>query len=96
MGYYDQSVFEGLSVGDRLILVHEKDNEYDKNAVAVFTLDYKKVGYISKNENRMLAEDLGSGVEIYAEIAAKSSSTPYESMKVELWEKFDKPEKEAF
>lgn len=90
MEYCDQSAVGNLSVGEHLLLVHENNNEYDKNAVAVFTSDYKKVGYISRNENCILSQDIDSGAEIYAKTTAKPSSASCKYMKVELWGKSKK------
>lgn len=46
-------------------LVHESDNQYDPNAVAVHLnvngTDYKHVGYISKNENQAVLSALNAG-----------------------------------
>lgn len=44
-------------------LKHEKNNQYDKNAVSVNLdfggADYRKVGYISRQDNGLLVKHLG-------------------------------------
>lgn len=52
--------YKGYKVGGKyeVILEREPNNPYDKNAIAVHLdvghMDYKQVGYISKNENQSL------------------------------------------
>lgn len=45
---------EIVSIGDKVILKREPDNRYDSNAIEVFTLDEKSLGYIPAD----LASDL--------------------------------------
>lgn len=44
--------------GDSLKLVREPNNQFDKNAIAVYTLDNKQLGYLSKSINEYLIRDL--------------------------------------
>lgn len=44
--------FEPVNIDDSLILVKEKDNIFDDNAVAVFNLKNQKVGYVSAKSSR--------------------------------------------
>ena len=44
-----QNLIRSCKSGDKLKLVLEPDNKFDKNAVKVCTLDNKQLGYISKD-----------------------------------------------
>ena len=54
--------------GDSLQLRREPDNEYDPNAVAVFTLHGKQMGYLYREEAAEIARELDSGRPVDAEI----------------------------
>jgi len=38
----------GMGFGDGLVLVREPENQYDPNAIQVFTLDHILLGYIAR------------------------------------------------
>lgn len=69
--YHDlDEVFEELKVGTELSLVRDKDNAYDKNAVAVVYCKHHEeaqsdeeflIGYIPRRENETLAQLLEMG-----------------------------------
>lgn len=42
-------------VGDDLTLVREAQHNFDEEAVAVYTSDYKRLGYISRRHNAAIA-----------------------------------------
>ena len=44
-----QKYLSELRIGEEIILIREPNNHYDKNAVAVYNLDKKQLGYIPKN-----------------------------------------------
>lgn len=46
-----------MEIGDPVILMTEPENEFDKNAVAVYYYGYK-IGYISRKETSYLFDDL--------------------------------------
>jgi hypothetical protein len=47
--YYD---FKPIKIDDEVLLVKEKDNLYDDNAVAVFNMSGEKIGYIGSRSSR--------------------------------------------
>ena len=61
--YYDGvDVFEQLRVGTQVKLVVEPENRYDRHAVAIYYKD-KKLGFIPRNENKMISKLLQFGYE---------------------------------
>lgn len=91
IGFHDiNDIWDELSVGDKLALVRERKNKYDKNAVAVactgdydgnpddFDFDFI-LGYIPRTENHAIAAMLDMGWEdlIEAEISEKKDHAPY-------------------
>lgn len=65
---YHQDTLKKCKVGDTLKLKREPSNQYDKYAVAIYTLDNELLGYINKYHNMRLNLDLDSGLEFGVEI----------------------------
>ena len=61
-------VWEELRVGDRLELVRERDNPHDANAVSV-SWRGRKLGYVPRRENAVLAWGLDRGERLQARIS---------------------------
>jgi hypothetical protein len=59
--YYDGiEVFQELKVGTLLTMKAEPENKYDPNAVAIYYGD-KKLGFIPKEENKLIFQFLTLG-----------------------------------
>lgn len=63
------SLLKKLKEEDRLVLIREPQNEYDEWAILVMTETRKKLGYIPRRENRILARLMDAGKSIYAEVS---------------------------
>lgn len=85
MKYYDCSDGE-LVIGSKLILVRDEENEYDRNAVAVYDEENRKVGFLTKRTNASIAIGLDNGKELYAKVSSAPIPDHYPNMKVEIWE----------
>nr|DAT27577.1 MAG TPA: HIRAN protein [Caudoviricetes sp.] len=69
---------EKLQKGERLFLIHEPDNQYDKNAIKVVTEDNLHIGYIPKYLCRMFDSVLeGKVTSIYVYEVESGTSAPY-------------------
>ena len=63
--YYEVlEVWKDLEIGQRLELIPEPDNRYDKHAVIVAFGD-KKLGYLPRSENRAVSKILLDGYDAY-------------------------------
>ena len=60
-------IFPNLKKGDRLELFRENDNHYDRLAILV-THKGKKIGYVPRKDNKILANLMDGGKEIYGVI----------------------------
>ena len=85
MKYYDCSDGE-LVIGSKLILARDEENEYDRNAVAVYDEENRKVGFLTKRTNASIAIGLDNGKELYAKVSSAPVPNHYPNMKVEIWE----------
>ena len=70
-----KSLMKKLKVDDRLQLIREPQNEYDEWAILVMTLEHKKLGYIPRRENKILARLMDAGKSIFAEVSEVDTET---------------------
>ena len=73
-----------LEVGMPLQLNREPHNQYDKNAVEVWTGD-AKLGYVPRSENRIIAKLMDKGTVIQALILELDHSVFPDSVKIEVF-----------
>lgn len=59
---------EALAEGVIVSLVREPENKYDKNAIRVDNADEKKLGYIPRHQNGILARLLDGGKLLYGKV----------------------------
>ncbi len=64
----DQSVFDGIKIGDKLILQRESDNHFDENAILVLDGKSQKLGYIPEKDNTVFARLMDAGKYLTAKI----------------------------
>lgn len=62
-----QHIIAGLKQGDELLLIRERDNKYDKNAIKICTLQGKQIGYIPAE----LAVNMAKKIDIGEQYTAK-------------------------
>ena len=65
------SIPNGINIGDRVVFVQEKDNEYDENAVLLLVVPQKKrLGYLRRGKLQDMANDyLSRGDKISARVS---------------------------
>lgn len=64
-----QATIRSLGVGQRLHLRREPHNSYDRNAVAIETMDGKMVGYLSRHNASWVSRILDEGIDLQANVA---------------------------
>lgn len=60
-----------LELGQHLDLKREPDNKFDNFAIAIYSLDGEKLGYVPRNKNEMLARLMDAGKWFYAKVQHK-------------------------
>ncbi len=73
--YQGLSIIKKLTPGDHLHLKREPDNTYDSKAVALYTPERRKLGYIPRHLNQIPAAHLDNGEKLYALV---HSTGPYQ------------------
>ena len=66
--YAGRELWDGMKVGDALVLVREPENKHDANAVRVEWRG-RKLGYLPRAENRAVAAEMDRGGRVEARIA---------------------------
>lgn len=67
-----------------LTLVREPDNKHDYKAIAVQAFE-KKIGYIAREDNAVLARMLDSGFDLQAEVRRlNDSETTWHALRIEI------------
>jgi hypothetical protein len=70
----------------RLQFKREHDNAYDKYAVAIYAYD-KKVGYIPKENSRIIASLLDNGIMLEAKVRYFDADKPaWERLWISVWQ----------
>ena len=74
-----------IKVNDELVYVREPRNPYDKNAILIKTKDGLELGYIPKENNTKLAENIDKGLKYKIIVATISGSgTQYRGVNVQI------------
>lgn len=88
--YYEgmqDNVLAALAVGDELALRRQPDNPHDPNAIAIYTLDGRKLGYVPRSENLAPAVIADQDVPLSAEIVAVTTDAqPWERVRVRVYQ----------
>ncbi|MBI5185598.1 MAG: HIRAN domain-containing protein [Nitrospinae bacterium] len=85
--YQGEQIWKKLRKNDPLRLQREPGNPHDPQAIEVFWMN-KKLGYVPRSDNPILAQLMDKGCAVKAEICRlKKSGNPWERVeaRVELW-----------
>ncbi|MBN1689146.1 MAG: HIRAN domain-containing protein [Candidatus Omnitrophica bacterium] len=83
----NSGVFKTLKEGEALVLRREPDNQHDSLAIAIFTQDEHKLGYVPRACNYSPALVADQDVRLCAGIAAvDQKAKPWERVLVSLWQ----------
>jgi hypothetical protein len=66
-----QDVEPGLKPGDRFLLIREPENQFDKFAVAIYTAEKMKLGYLPRMKNESVARLMDAGKTIFGSLVSK-------------------------
>lgn len=80
----DQSVIDGIQVGDKLTLVRE-DNKFDDKAILVQTKDGHKLGYIPEKDNLIFSRLMDAGKLLMAKIISHELKGPFHKIGIGIY-----------
>ena len=64
----DETVFDDIKEGDKLILQREPENRFDENAILVLDAQKRKLGYIPEKDNIVFARLMDAGKYLTAKV----------------------------
>ena len=79
-----QRLIRRMSVGERVSLVRDPANPYDKNAIMVINSNGEQIGFISKELASTMAINMDSGVNFVATVSNITGMNPGENIGVNL------------
>lgn len=66
-----EEIFKDLTEGQRLDLYREPENPYDQNAIRVEDGLGRKLGYVPRSENKVIARLMDGGKRLYGSVRSK-------------------------
>ncbi|MFM8433456.1 MAG: HIRAN domain-containing protein [Bacteroidota bacterium] len=66
-----EAVEPSLNIGDKFLLLREPENEFDRFAVAIYTAEKVKLGFLPMNRNESTARLLDAGKLLFAVLETK-------------------------
>ena len=83
--YAGRELWDGMKVGDALVLVREPENKHDANAVRVEWRG-RKLGYLPRAENRAVASEMDRGGKVTARITRLNRHLdPWKRIRIEAY-----------
>jgi hypothetical protein len=74
-----------LNLNDRFLLVRETDNKHDKFAVAIYTSNREKLGYLPRTKNETIARLLDAGKMIFGILRSKKWMDDWLKLELVVW-----------
>ncbi len=81
----DESVFDGIGVGDKLILQREPDNRFDENAILILDGKGRKMGYIPEKDNIVFTRLMDAGKYLTAKIENISFKGSFRQIEINIY-----------
>jgi hypothetical protein len=81
----DESVFDTITDGDKLILKREPDNKFDENAILVLNEKEEKLGYIPEKDNVVFARLMDAGKNLTAKVRYNDPSGIFPRISIAIY-----------
>ena len=81
----DESVFDEIKEGDKLILQREPENRFDENAILVLNEAGKKLGYIPEKDNIVFARLMDAGKYLTAKIEHMEPKGSFRQININIY-----------
>ena len=74
-----------LNIEDKLVFLREPDNQYDKQAIVIKTVDGVKIGYVPKKDNVIFARLMDAGKLLFGRISAKEKKGSWVKINIKVY-----------
>lgn len=81
----DETVFDDLKEGDKLILQREPDNRFDENAILVLNEKGQKLGYIPEKDNIVFARLMDAGKYLIARVGDMDTKGSFRKISINIY-----------
>ncbi|MCR5108010.1 MAG: HIRAN domain-containing protein [Lachnospiraceae bacterium] len=81
----DETVFDEIKVGDKLILQREPENRFDENAILVLDDKKRKLGYIPEKDNIVFSRLMDAGKYLIAKIDRMEEKGSFRQINISIY-----------
>ncbi len=81
----DESVFDDIKGGDKLILQREPENRFDDNAILVLDSKRRKLGYIPEKDNVVFARLMDAGKYLIAKVDRMETKRSFRQINISIY-----------
>lgn len=81
----DESVFDDIKGGDKLILQREPENCFDDNAILVLDSKRRKLGYIPEKDNVVFARLMDAGKYLIAKVDRMETKRSFRQINISIY-----------
>ena len=74
-----------LNTDDKLEFFREADNQYDKQAIVIKTIDGVKIGYVPKQDNVIFARLMDAGKLLFGKITSKEKKGSWVKINIKVF-----------
>ena len=74
-----------LNIEDKLVFLREPDNQYDKQAIVIKTVDGVQIGYVPKQDNVIFARLMDAGKLLFGRISAKEKKGSWVKINIKVY-----------
>ena len=81
----DESVFDDIREGDKLILQREPENRFDENAILVLDGKKRKLGYVPEKDNIVFTRLLDAGKYLIAKVKSYKPKGAFRQINISIY-----------
>ena len=81
----DESVFNDIREGDRLILQREPENRFDENAILVLDGKKRKLGYVPEKDNIVFTRLMDAGKYLIAKVKSYEPKGAFRQINISIY-----------
>ncbi|MBP3238687.1 MAG: HIRAN domain-containing protein [Lachnospiraceae bacterium] len=81
----DESVFDDIREGDKLILQREPENRFDENAILVLDGKKRKLGYVPEKDNIVFTRLMDAGKYLIAKVKSHEPKGAFRQINISIY-----------
>ena len=81
----DESVFDDIKEGDKLILQREPENRFDENAILVLDGKKRKLGYVQEKDNIVFTRLMDAGKYLISKVKSHEPKGAFRQINISIY-----------